>query len=66
MIPKPETKSAVLFCDAIRRPTWHKYVVTAASETLGGERGWEHVFECVETGAQRRWGFEDRKGKVES
>lgn len=66
MTPIPETTSAFLWSTAIRRPTWHKYIITVSGTTPGGERGWEHIFECLETGAHRRWGFEDHKGKVAS
>lgn len=69
IIPSPVTKRAYLYCDALRRFTIHDYICTAecvlprtsgpAGEILGGP-GWEHVFECKESHAQRRWGVADR------
>lgn len=69
IVPQPKSKRAKLMSAGCRRPTWHIYVATmectvprvggANGEVLGGP-GWEFLFECEETGAQRRWGLEDR------
>ncbi len=70
MNPKPETKRAFLWSEGKRKFTWHTYIgtyecwepyrLTPGEEKVGGP-GWEHVFECDESHAQRRWGFESRK-----
>lgn len=68
--PKPRLRRALLWSKNVRRPTWHRYVSTMEcviprgadpeGGTTGGP-GWEFLYECEETGAQRRWGVEDRK-----
>lgn len=72
IIPTVDSKRAVLFCEALRRPTWHTYICTSelstplvelsTGEKVGG-KGWEHIFQCEESGAQRRWGFDDPWGR---
>lgn len=60
---QPETKTAVLFSVALRRPTLHHYVCTQQVADRDG-RGFEHLFECAESGSQRRWGLEEFRLKT--
>lgn len=62
-LPKPATRTAFLVSTGITipTPTKHKYVETRECELLGpgGGPAYEFVFECQETGMQRRWGNAD-------
>lgn len=64
--PKPETLRAVLPSFGYPpggRPRWTEHHFVEAREALvGGPNpdAWEFVFECEETGAERRWGIVDR------
>lgn len=63
------TQRAKLWCDAKRQPTWHRYIGTYPcilpkiagpnGEPMGGP-AWEHIYQCEVTGAQRRWGADER------
>jgi hypothetical protein len=63
--PRPQTKWAVLWCDALKRPSLHHYARTdelMQADDFDTEGRWqqsfEHIFRCAETGAPRRWGVE--------
>lgn len=56
--PKPETLNAYLVNEKLERPTLHVYLETRETETDGA--GWEHIFKCMETGIERRWGLVER------
>lgn len=57
-----ETQSAKLMNPA-GKVTLHRYVKSELVEVPGSEKGktitgTAHIFECTETGAERRWGFD--------
>lgn len=62
--PKPTTLVAFLpskgFGTARPRATLHKYVTTRevsiSKDSHGKIDGYEHIYVCTETGAERRWG----------
>lgn len=57
-IPVPDTLRALLPSDGIDRATWHDYVATVEIEPLmEGHRSYEFQYQCVMTGAIRRWGI---------
>lgn len=62
--PSPETKLAHLTSDAFEAPTWtlHKFVKTQACVLAGplGGPAYEFIYQCTQTGFQRRWGTVDR------
>lgn len=54
--PEPERKRAILV-NARGNPTRHVFVKSQITDLPFG-RGWEFIFECLDTGAQRRYGCE--------
>jgi hypothetical protein len=63
--PKPQTLTAILpsFGSGAGRPrcTLHKYIATRECSVAGPDGdAWEFIYECQETGVERRWGIEDR------
>lgn len=63
-VPKPVTKRPILLSAgySLPTPTRHRWIATRAC-TLPGPDGaaWEFVFVCETTGAERRYGVEDRR-----
>lgn len=64
--PKPEVTEALLpsfgYGPGVPRITKHKYVRTMECNLPSPDgEAWEHIFSCQETGAERRWGTEDRE-----
>lgn len=62
--PSPETKKAWLPSVAFDYPTatMHKFVEARACvlQGAGGGPAYEFIFQCCETGFERRWGVVDR------
>ena len=57
--PKPETKTAILYNAAVQDFTLHRFVEARPwlVPGVGGGQGFEFIFECTETGFERRWGY---------
>lgn len=53
---RPTTTVVQLWNDALRRPTEHRYVTSRPVEP----RAWEHIFRCTVTGAERKYGLDER------
>lgn len=60
--PQPETTRAWLATAASHKLKWtlHHYKETRPV-VIRGQRYWEHIFKCYSSGAERRWGIEDRE-----
>lgn len=58
-IPRPENRLVLLASAGFQetRATWHKFV-----ETRRSTGGYEFVFECMESGARRRYGLQTAFG----
>lgn len=57
--PVPQTVRAMLVSAGVATPTytWHRYIETKpVTLEFGDGDAWEHIFECEQTGARRRWG----------
>lgn len=67
--PKPQNLTPLLVSQGYGAVRWtrHKYVETRPAHLLDREGRpmrdgeiWEHIFECTETGEERRWGNAER------
>jgi hypothetical protein len=66
-LPVPDTDFALLPSAGCPKVTEHDYVSTIEIEPQAeGVRSFEFIFRCRETGATRRWGYEDvpRDGRL--
>lgn len=58
-IPRPQVRRAILRSAGYTDPTFteHKYVETRLCTLDHGDgEAYEHIFRCLITGAERRWG----------
>jgi hypothetical protein len=66
--PSPETKRALLPSVAFEYPTWtrHKFVEARPCVLPGacGGPAYEFIFQCCETGFERRWGVVERTVRI--
>lgn len=64
--PRPLKSVAFLVSAGYERPraTRHIYIETAPATLKDGQKIWEHIFACEESGVKRRWGYEARLAPV--